>query len=42
MIEDKPLTMKKITLSDFMLLYNELDSIRAKDVYKRQVDIIFS
>lgn len=30
MIEDKPLTMKKITLSDFMLLYNELDSIRAK------------
>lgn len=30
MIEDKPLTMKKITLSDFMLLYNELDNIRAK------------
>ena len=30
MIEDKPLTMRKITLSDFMLLYNELESIRAK------------
>lgn len=30
MIEDKPLTMKKITLSDFMLLYNELECLRSK------------
>lgn len=30
MIEDKPLTMKKIVLSDFMLLYNALEDIKGK------------
>lgn len=30
MIEDKPLTMKKVSLSDFMLLYNAMEYKRAK------------
>lgn len=30
MIDDKPLMMRKITLSDFMLLYNELENKKAK------------
>lgn len=30
MIEDKPLTMKKVALNDFMLLYNAMEDKRAK------------
>lgn len=30
MVEDKPLTMKKISLSDFMLLYNAIENKKAK------------
>lgn len=30
MIEDKPLTMKKVSLSDFMVLYNAMEGKRAK------------
>lgn len=30
MFEDRPLTMKKVALSDFMLLYNEMENKKAK------------